>query len=342
MIIFFRTSNLLDAPVPRQTWCCPKETLGQSVLSEQGSSSGSDGDYRTWLSKNNLAPFLGASAYKLFDTGYFHGTFVNPTLYSALGARWSVNGAPSSNLFVHAGLSAVIRSQAYSNFSRTQQADLNLPVLSLSSLFECDCILYFPMSDDTRKSFPYCVVYSDGDVAWISASEARLGYRRAQQQARLLSISSQDSLVGMLGLRAACGYQEVVKAYNETLKLIHPDKCGLPGTDAAFMKLHPAFTEWNTARARHGWNPPATLSSAPVNSESHSECRGDLGARSPLASQPRRPGVPQQRTSAESAPSGSNSANVPQNDGTNSAPAHDNVFRHSMSKKMSHLLSQPR
>ena len=106
---------------------------------------------------------------------------------------------------------------------------------------------------------------------------------------------------------------------------------GLPGTDVAFMKLRPAYTEWNTARARHGWNPPATPSSAPVNSESHSECRGDLGARSPLASQPRRPGVPQQRTSAESAPSGSNSANVPQNDGTNSAPAHDNIFRHFIS-----------
>jgi len=135
----------------------------------------------------------------------------------------------------------------------------------------------------------------------------------------------------MLGLRAACSYQEVVKAYNETLKLIHPDKCGLPGTDAAFMKLHPAYTEWNTARARHGWNPPTTLSSAPVNSESYSENRGDLGARSPLASQPRRSGVPQQRTSAESAPSGSNSANVPQNDGTNSAPAHDNIFRHFVS-----------
>ena len=103
---------------------------------------------------------------------------------------------------MHAGLSAVIRSQAYSNFSPTQQADLNLPVLSLSSRIECDGILYFPMSADTRKSFPYCVVYSDGDVTWISASEARLQYRRVQQQARLLSISSQDLLVGMLGLRA--------------------------------------------------------------------------------------------------------------------------------------------
>ena len=105
------------------------------------------------------------------------------------------------------------------------------------------------------------------------------------------SISSQDSLVGMLGLRAACGYQEVVKAYNETLKLIHPDKCGLPGTDVAFMELHPAYTEWNTARVRHGWYPPPTPSSAPVNSESHRECQGDLGARPPLASQSRRPGV---------------------------------------------------
>jgi len=52
-----------------------------------------------------------------------------------------------------------------------------------------------------------------------------------------------------------------------------------------------------------------------------------LGARPPLASQSRRPGVPQQRTGTELAPSGSNSANVPQNAGINSAPAHDGIFR---------------
>ena len=42
-------------------------------------------------------------------------------------------------------------------------------------------------------------------------------------------------------------------------------------------------------------------------------------------------GVPQQRTGAESALSGSNSANVPQNAGINSAPAHDSIFRHFIS-----------
>jgi len=61
---------------------------------------------------------------------------MNPTLYSALDARWRSN-SPTSNQFVHAGLSAAIRSQAF-NFSPTQQADLNLPVLSLSSRIECD------------------------------------------------------------------------------------------------------------------------------------------------------------------------------------------------------------
>jgi len=83
----------------------------------------------TWLSKNKLAPLLGAPPYRLFDAGYFQGTFMNPKLYSALGARWRPN-APTSNQFVHAGLSAAIRSQAF-DFSPTQQADLNLPVLSL-------------------------------------------------------------------------------------------------------------------------------------------------------------------------------------------------------------------
>jgi len=94
-----------------------------------GLSSGSDGDYCNWLSKNKLAPLLGASSYKLFDAGYFQGTFINPSLYSALGAQWRAN-APTSNQFVHAGLSAAIRSQAL-NFLPTQQADLNLPVFSV-------------------------------------------------------------------------------------------------------------------------------------------------------------------------------------------------------------------
>ena len=39
----------------------------------------------------------------------------------------------------------------------------------------------------------------------------------------------------MLGLRVACGYQEVVRAYNEAVKLIHPDKCGMPGTAEAWV-----------------------------------------------------------------------------------------------------------
>ena len=72
----------------------------------------------------------------------------------------------------------------------------------------------------------------------------------------------------MLGLRVACGYPEVVRAYNEAVKLIHPDKCGMPGTAEAFMKLQPAYTAWNDARARQGWSNPAAPSSAPVNSDS--------------------------------------------------------------------------
>jgi len=158
-------------------------------------SSGSDDEYCTWLRKNKLASLLGASSYKLFDAGYFQGNFVNPALYSALGARWRPN-APTSNQFVHTGLTAAFRSQAF-NFSPTQQADLNLPVLSLSSRIECDGIFYSPLSADTRKASPYCVFYSDGDVEWRSASEARAEHREAQQLARLLSISSHDLLVGM-------------------------------------------------------------------------------------------------------------------------------------------------
>jgi len=190
---------------------------------------------------------------------------------------------------------------------------------------------------DTRKALPYCVLYSDGDVEWQSALQARSEHREAQELARFLSISSHDLLVGMIGLHPACGHQEVAIEYNKSLKLIHPDHCFLDGAAEAFMKLQPAYTEWNAARARQGWSHPAAPSSALVNSDSrhpnnrpssHGEGRGGLGARPPLASQPTRSGVPQPRTGTESAPSGSNSANVSQNAAINSAPAHDNIFRH--------------
>jgi len=82
-----------------------------------GLSSGSDGEYCTWLSKKILAPLLGVSSYQLFDAGFFQGTFINPVLYSALGAQWRIKG-PTSNLFVHEGLSTAFRSQTF-NFSPT-------------------------------------------------------------------------------------------------------------------------------------------------------------------------------------------------------------------------------
>jgi len=43
------------------------------------------------------------------------------------------------------------------------------------------------------------------------------------------------------------------------------------------------------------------------------------------------PGFPQQRTGAESAPSGYNLANVPQNASINPEQAHDSIFRHFIS-----------
>ena len=42
----------------------------------------------------------------------------------------------------------------------------------------------------------------------------------------------------MLGLRHACGHQEVTIEYNKSLKLIHPDHCSLDGVAEAFKKLH--------------------------------------------------------------------------------------------------------
>jgi len=65
-------------------------------------------------------------------------------------------------------------------------------------------------------------------------------------------ISSHDLLIGMLGLRPACGYQEVAIEYNESVKLIHPDQYFLDRAADAFIKLQPAYTEWNAARALQG------------------------------------------------------------------------------------------
>jgi len=90
----------------------------------------------------------------------------------------------------------------------------------------------------------------------------------------------------MLGLRVACGYQEVVRAYNEAVKLIHPDKCGMPGKDVAIMKLQPAYTEWNTARARQGWSHTAAPSSAPVNFDSPGPAAAPGSAHQPQSHGP--------------------------------------------------------
>ena len=65
----------------------PRPRVNENIF--PGLSSGSDGDYCTWLIKNKLALLLGAPSYRLFDAGSFQGTFVNPTLYSAFGVRES-------------------------------------------------------------------------------------------------------------------------------------------------------------------------------------------------------------------------------------------------------------
>jgi len=119
------------------------------------------------------------------------------------------------------------------------------------------------------------------------------------------------------------------------------------GAAEAFMKLQLAYTEWNSARALQGWSHPPVSSLVPVNSaslrpsdrfSSHNEGRGSLCARTPLASQTSRPGVPQQQTGAASASSGVNSANFSQNAGANPEQARDNIFYHFSTF---YLFSQP-
>jgi len=61
-----------------------------------------------------------------------------------------------------------------------------------------------------------------------------------------------SSELGMLGLRHACGHQEVAIENNKSFKLIHPDHCLLDGAAEAFMKLQPAYTEWTAATVRAG------------------------------------------------------------------------------------------
>ena len=105
------STNLLGQMYPQTCYL----VLGSMTI--RGLSSDNDGEYCTWFNKNNLVPLLGASSYKLFDADPVQDTFINPALYSALGAR-GTNGS-TSNLFVHDGLSADFRSQTF-NFSPTE------------------------------------------------------------------------------------------------------------------------------------------------------------------------------------------------------------------------------
>ena len=70
----------------------PRPRVNENIF--PGLSSGSDGDYCTWLIKNKLALLLGAPSYRLFDAGSFQGTFVNPTLHRF----WCAMEAQRANL----------------------------------------------------------------------------------------------------------------------------------------------------------------------------------------------------------------------------------------------------
>jgi len=90
----------------------------------------------------------------------------------------------------------------------------------------------------------------------------------------------------MLGLRPACSFQEVDIEYNKSLKLIHPEQCSLDGAAEVFLKLQPAYTEWNAARARQGWSRSATPSSALVNSASPGPAAAPASAAQPQSNGP--------------------------------------------------------
>jgi len=100
--------------------------------------SGSDADFNSWLAANNLQhgkAVLGAKLIKQFDAGYFHVVIVNPSIFNFFGAIWTqVESVPMGQVFFeNEKLSTAIRANK-KGFILTQQADLNLPDITSSSL----------------------------------------------------------------------------------------------------------------------------------------------------------------------------------------------------------------
>ena len=104
----------------------PRPRVNQNIF--PGLSTGSDCDYCTWLSKNNLAPLLGAPSYRLFDAGFFQGTLVNPTRTALLVRDGGLTRQPLTSLCMQGSLQSFTR--RHSSFRR-----LNRPIpISLSCL----------------------------------------------------------------------------------------------------------------------------------------------------------------------------------------------------------------
>jgi len=129
------------------------------------------------VATSNLQPskaVLGAKLLKQFNAGSFYGVIVHPSIFYFFGAIWmEVELAAMGQVcFEKEKLSTAIRANKWS-FTLTQQADLNLPVITTSSVIMVDDKSYTPtMATSTYKNSPFCVLYDDVDVKWMLLVEA--------------------------------------------------------------------------------------------------------------------------------------------------------------------------
>jgi len=237
---------------PRHNSSGSSIALQRSPRSNDVFTSGTDGSYGAWLLSHKLPRLLGNPICKQFESGVFKGTLVNPSLFSAFGARWTAAKTPKStegllNITSHA-LTAAFRNNQF-NFNPMQLAELNLPTLCARSSIEFDGHFFVPAKQlTTYKSCPFCVLYEDGDVEWLTTSGARQGHRLFEQYALVAAVNANDSLHAMLQMPASSTSDAIKAAFTAAVRLIHPDHCEFPEANITFHALKKAF---DTCKCAH-------------------------------------------------------------------------------------------
>jgi len=93
-------------------------------------------------------------------------------------------------IFENEQLSMAIQANKRS-FKLTEQADLDLPAITSSSVINIDDEFYLPtMATPTHKNNSFCVLYDDGDIEWLPLAEANKAVRFHTQTGLLQEVNN--------------------------------------------------------------------------------------------------------------------------------------------------------